>query len=252
MNLQVSLLLGIIVLFLFLCSTKESYVDAPSNPNLIPNVGGPAWGQFIINPKLMPSEAVIGAEIKVGSTNPISIVPKNAGAYISNVTYYLGDVITYKGLSYICLASRDPRGPAFSGTYNASPEQDKNAWFKIFIVKHLTSDPVKTEQSKELEKKLNELIKGRDQSIGQKSPYVTQNAPLSDEINRQFSSNTMPGSNLNPSIRQTPISNPLALPGLAGLSRSDPLALPGLMGISGNKKKYIYSFDPEMNPETDC
>ena len=252
MNLQVSLLLSIVVLFLFLCSTKDSYVDAPPNPNLIPNVGGPAWGQFIINPKLMPSEAVIGAEIKVGSTNPISIVPRNTGAYVSNATYYLGDVITYKGLSYICLAWRDARGPAFSGTYNASPEQDKNAWFKIFIVKHLTSDPVKTEQSKELEKKLSNLIKDRDQSIGQKSPYVTQNAPLSDEIHRQFSSNAAPGSNLNASMRQTSISNPLALSGLAGISRSDPLALPGLAGVSADMKQYKYSFDPEMNPATDC
>ena len=204
MNLQLGLLLGIFVMFSLLSVVyTEGFADPLPNQNLIANVGGPAWGQFIVNPKLMPSEAVIGAEIKVGSVSPISIVARDTGPYVANVTYRLGDVITYNGSSYMCLAWTDARGPAYSGTYNASPDRDKNAWFKINIVKQLTVAP--TKQSLELEAKYNELLNSRDTSDSRSivSPYVRKTAiSKPSDINRQFEHNVADAS----------------LPGLPGLS----------------------------------
>jgi hypothetical protein len=213
MNLQLGLLLGIVVLFFFLsvyssnegfANPNEGFADPLPNENLIANVGGPAWGQFIVNPKLMPSKTVIGSEIKAGTTNPISIVSKDTGPYIANVTYRLGDVITYNGSSYICLAWTDARGPAFSGTYNASPDKDKNAWFKISIVKHLTSDPVNTEQSRELEAKYIDMLNSRSasDSVSVVSPYVRRtDISKPSDINTLFNENAADAS----------------LPGLPGL-----------------------------------
>ena len=46
-------------------------------------------------------------------------------------TYKLGNVVNFEGDTYICLASNDVRGAAFSGAYGQSPKFDTFVWKKI-------------------------------------------------------------------------------------------------------------------------
>ena len=211
MKLQIGILLLVLcILFLTALFYKEGFADAVPNPNLIVNDGGPAWRQFVVDSKLLPSDVTLGKAIKVGPADPISISPTDAGNFIGNVTYRLGDIITYKGARYICLAWTDARGPAFSGTYNVTPEQDKNAWFKIIVLKPGSVQPVVTEQTIELDKKLNQLMQERSNTSSVVSPYVRRTDISSpSDINAQFEEN----------IEHTSESG---LPGVSALPAIDP------------------------------
>jgi hypothetical protein len=135
----ISIILAIIALLSF--SYKEGFNN--SNPNLIPNTGGPAWGQFVVNKSLIPSSVTYGVPIQVGTTSPITITPVDAGDYSANNTYRMGAVVTFNNLKYMCLAwSLDTRGNDYQGTYNASPTADTNAWAQVTVVAN--QNPVPT------------------------------------------------------------------------------------------------------------
>jgi hypothetical protein len=138
MKLQLGVAL-LVTLLLFLTTNygyrdKEGFEAALPNPNLIPNVGGPSWGQFVVDSKLIKGLVNLSAPMNVGTTSPITITPYVAGAFAANQAYTLGGVISYNGSSYMCLAWKDARGVAYSGTYSVSPDQDKNAWVKVNTV----------------------------------------------------------------------------------------------------------------------
>ena len=65
------------------------------NPNLVKNIGGPVWEQFVVNQTLLPSTVTFGRQIQVGATSPIIFTPRDAGAYVGNIAYRLGDVVTF-------------------------------------------------------------------------------------------------------------------------------------------------------------
>ena len=126
----ISIILAIIALVSF--SYKEGFNN--SNPNLIPNTGGPAWGQFLVNKTLLPATITYAVPIQVGTTLPITITPIDYGNYNANNTYGLGNVVTFNNLKYMCLAWTDDRGAAYSGSYNVSPTANTNAWAEVTVV----------------------------------------------------------------------------------------------------------------------
>jgi hypothetical protein len=100
------------------------------SPDVIFNVGGPAWGQFTIKQSLIPSTLSFSQTFLAGNT---SITTSNLGTWASNASYYLGNIVLFNGSYYINLAWPDARGPAYSGTYQASPTMDLNAWKPITL-----------------------------------------------------------------------------------------------------------------------
>ena len=113
------------------------------NPNLVLNTstGGPAWGQQTVDKSLVPSSIVIGNSYNAGRRYPITITTSDKGAYVSNNTYTLGDVVTLAGLTYLNLGwNKDTRGcPAYCGTYNQNPTVDTFAWKPVTIA--ASTDP---------------------------------------------------------------------------------------------------------------
>jgi hypothetical protein len=123
---------------------KEGFADMgkPPNPNLIFNTGGPEWGQYVVNPSLIPPKVffydsndntISGNPFMVGDISITPLVKRDASSYKDENTYYLGNVIAYNGKWYINLAWTDARGPAYSGSFRSSPDRDKNVWKQIDI-----------------------------------------------------------------------------------------------------------------------
>jgi hypothetical protein len=129
---------------------KEGFVETtPPNSSVVFNTGGPAWGQFVISPSLIPARifiypsnfnvtsdgSIIGNSFMAGE---ISITPRyknnRDSMYKDAETYYLGDLVVFNGKkTYMNLAWPDPRGPEYSGSHKSSPEKDRNVWKEVFI-----------------------------------------------------------------------------------------------------------------------
>ena len=99
--------------------------------DIIPNVGGPSWGQYVIKPNLVQNEIALGSVIIAGFTK-IKVGDEEQD-YSNNNTYRLGDVVIYNNKTYINLSYKDERGDAFSGSFQSSPDKDKNVWKEIKI-----------------------------------------------------------------------------------------------------------------------
>jgi hypothetical protein len=107
------------------------------NPNLVLNTarGAPPWDQETVKKSLIPNTISYGKELLVGESDPISIIPTNAGTYINNGTYFLGSVVSHKGQMYLNLSwNKDKRGPAYRGTFTQDPDVDTFAWVPVRVV----------------------------------------------------------------------------------------------------------------------
>jgi hypothetical protein len=102
------------------------------NPNLVPNLGGPSWGQGLVSPTLLPDNITVGQTYTVGNTPKITFKTVYAGKYVNNASYYLGYIVKYTdGNSYMNLAWPDKRGPAYSGSYMSPPGPNAKVWVKV-------------------------------------------------------------------------------------------------------------------------
>ena len=108
---------------------QSSTTTLPS-PDVILNVGGPTWGQFTIKQSLIPATLSFNQTFLAGRT---SITTRNSEIWTDNSAYYLGDIISFNGSYYINLSWPDARGPAYSGSYGASPSTDLNVWKRITL-----------------------------------------------------------------------------------------------------------------------
>jgi hypothetical protein len=105
---------------------------SPISPDIILNVGGPSWGQYVIKPNLVQSSIVLGSSIMAGFTR--IVIADQAVNYSDNTMYRLGDVINFNNNNYINLSYNDYRGPSFSGSIKVSPDKDKNVWKQVKLV----------------------------------------------------------------------------------------------------------------------
>lgn len=102
------------------------------NPNLIPNIGGPSWGQGLVSATVMPAGISVGNTYTVGTNKPITFKTLDRGVYNNEQTYSLGNIVLASdGNSYMNLAWQDQRGAAYSGTFRAPPSSNSNSWLKI-------------------------------------------------------------------------------------------------------------------------
>ena len=110
---------------------KKFNISTIPNTSLNFNYGGPAWGQFTINPALIPEIVEPSTTINTGSitlTTSPSISP-----YQNANTYSIGNLVSHNGRNYINLAYKDPRGVAYSGSFQQSPDTDKNVWKRVKV-----------------------------------------------------------------------------------------------------------------------
>ena len=103
----------------------------PISPDIMLNVGGPSWGQYVIKPNLVPSSIVLGDAIMAGFIR--IVIADESVDYVDNNIYRLGDVVTYNKNNYINLSYNDPRGPTFQGSVMSSPDKDKNVWKQVTL-----------------------------------------------------------------------------------------------------------------------
>lgn len=102
------------------------------NPNLIPNIGGPSWGQGLVSASIMPSDIKIGKTYTVGSAPQIKFTTVDAGNYNNEQSYGLGGVVKYSDDKYYMnLSWPDKRGPAYSGSFRSPPNPSTNVWMQI-------------------------------------------------------------------------------------------------------------------------
>jgi hypothetical protein len=136
--------------------TENFQNNCPTNPNptaLVYNNGGPAWCQWVVKQSMIPSSIVMNQIYTIAgspnfnitpycnSTSPSGNVYNSNDVYKSNETYQLGVVINFNGQNYMNVTwnesigpiTSNNRGAAYSGSYTASPDQDKNAWMPVTI-----------------------------------------------------------------------------------------------------------------------
>lgn len=103
------------------------------NPNLIPNIGGPAWGQGLVSATVMPNDIRVGRTYTVGTSPQITFTAVDAGFYNNEQAYGLGGVVkTSDGSLYMNLAwNRDKRGAAYGGSFRSPPHPGSNVWMRI-------------------------------------------------------------------------------------------------------------------------
>jgi photosystem II stability/assembly factor-like uncharacterized protein len=115
-----------------LAPLPEAESPGPISPDVILNVGGPSWGQYVIKPSLVPNSIILGSSIMAGFTR--IVVADQAVTYSDNTMYRLGDVINYNNNNYLNLSHNDYRGPSFSGSTKVSPDKDGNVWKQVKLV----------------------------------------------------------------------------------------------------------------------
>jgi hypothetical protein len=136
--------------------TENFQNNCPTNPNstaLVYNNGGPAWCQWVVKQSMLPSSIVMNQIYTITGSPNFNITPycnsttpsgneyNSNDVYKSNETYQLGVVINFNGQNYMNVTwnealgpiTSNNRGPAYSGSYKASPEEDKNAWMPVTI-----------------------------------------------------------------------------------------------------------------------
>ena len=136
--------------------TENFQNNCPTNPNstaLVYNNGGPAWCQWVVKQSMLPSSIVMNQIYTIAGNPNFNITPycnsttpsgneyNSNDIYKSNETYQLGVVINFNGQNYMNVTwnesigpiTSNNRGPAYSGSYKASPEEDKNAWMPVTI-----------------------------------------------------------------------------------------------------------------------
>jgi len=136
--------------------TENFQNNCPTNPNstaLVYNNGGPAWCQWVVKQSMLPSSIVMNQIYTITGSPNFNITPycnsttpsgneyNSNDVYKSNETYQLGAVINFNGQNYMNVTwnealgpiTSNNRGPAYSGSYKASPEEDKNAWMPVTI-----------------------------------------------------------------------------------------------------------------------
>jgi len=104
----------------------------PANNDIILNEEGPSWGQYVIRPSLIPNSVILGDSFMAGFTR--IVIPDQTVNYSDSNTYYLGDVVNYNGKTYLNLSFKDPRGGSYTGSYQVSPDKDKNVWKEVSVV----------------------------------------------------------------------------------------------------------------------
>ena len=136
--------------------TENFQNNCPTNPNstaLVYNNGGPAWCQWVVKQSMLPSSIVMNQIYTITGSPNFNITPycnsttpsgneyNSNDIYKSNETYQLGVVINFNGQNYMNVTwnesigpiTSNNRGAAYSGSYTASPDQDKNAWMPVTI-----------------------------------------------------------------------------------------------------------------------
>ena len=136
--------------------TENFQNNCPTNPNstaLVYNNGGPAWCQWVVKQSMIPSSIVMNQIYTIAGNPNFNITPycnsttpsgneyNSNDVYKSNETYQLGAVINFNGQNYMNVTwnesigpvTSNNRGSAYSGSYKASPEEDKNAWMPVTI-----------------------------------------------------------------------------------------------------------------------
>jgi len=114
---------------------KDFNLSTIPEPFLNFNYGGPAWGQFVIKPNLVPDIVELSSPVNnAGKTASIQFnTSASIAPYVNENTYYLGDLVSFNGRNFINLAYKDPRGAAYSGSFQQSPDTDKNVWRKVKV-----------------------------------------------------------------------------------------------------------------------
>jgi len=110
------------------------------NMNLVFNKGGPAWGQWVVRPTLIPKKITMydqtdsdgtqrGKPFYAGNIKITPILRGKTRNYDDIYSYFLGDMVAFNdGNWYINLSWTDKRGLDYSGSYQSSPSKDKNVW----------------------------------------------------------------------------------------------------------------------------
>ena len=113
--------------------------------NLVQNPNPPDWGQQVVRASLVASAVKVGSTYTIAGpgVEPISITVTDKGNFAGNQTYSLGDLVTLPPVSagkkpqaYLNMGwNKDTRGcPAYCGTYNQSPANDKYAWKAVNVL----------------------------------------------------------------------------------------------------------------------
>jgi len=127
----------------------------PPNPNVVFNedATAPSRGQFVIDPKLVPTNICLGDTLSLGYNIKIPFNKNPPQPYIGEKAYHSGDIVTDSaGSTYLNLSwSGDPRGAAFTGSYKQSPTDSPSVWKKVTL---LTSES-SLSACKKAAKKLN-------------------------------------------------------------------------------------------------
>jgi len=109
----------------------------PPNPNLVFNedASGPSGGQFVIDPKLVPTNICLGDTLSLGYKIKIPYSKNPPQPYVDAKAYHSGDIVTDSaGKTYLNLSwPGDPRGAAFTGSYKQSPTDSPSVWKEVTL-----------------------------------------------------------------------------------------------------------------------
>jgi len=139
----------------------ESNCPVNPNPKALSWNTRDGWCQWFINHDLIPNSIYINQPYVIEGSPKFTIkaivpIPQDGTTlanppitsnnlsttkYFENATYFLGEVVSYNGANYMNVVwdertgpvTANNRGPAYSGSYRSSPDQDKNAWKPVII-----------------------------------------------------------------------------------------------------------------------
>ena len=106
-----------------------------NNKDIQLNKNGPSWSQYVIKALLIPLNLTLGEQLAVGRNKIPVNVSSSIELYDSNKYYYLGNLVSFQGLTYINLSYPDPRGIDYSRSFNDPPLVNKFVWKKVNIQK---------------------------------------------------------------------------------------------------------------------
>lgn len=123
-------------------NTDVNIQNAFKDKSLVFSPNGPAWCQFAYRFDMFPTTYKKDAitTLMIPGINELKINTSNIPEFGANQTYTTGSVVSQKDSAgkvsnYLCLAYADPRGAAYSGSYQWDPNNDsKIIWKKIYLI----------------------------------------------------------------------------------------------------------------------